>query len=539
MLAGILSISADGIITVDASQRIMDFNHGAEQIFGYTAAEVIGQPLDLLLPRRHREAHESHVRAFGAGRETARRMGHRREIFGRRKDGEEFPAEASICRLELPDGNIVYSAVLRDVTERKRAEQEQRFLSEAGAALARTLEHEPTLELIPQLTVPFMADWATLDVPESDREIRHYVSTHADAARQPAVAALSHRFPVDHDSPWFSVDVLRHGRPTLVTPMSDDWLEAHVHGDGHAALLRTVGIHSLLGVPLVIRQEIVGALTLARAAERRPFDEGDLLLATTFAERAASTIDNARLYRTAQRASRARDVVLGVVSHDLRNPITAIERCARFLRDGAADTVDHARMVRTIAEAAGWSQRLIRDLLDVAAIEAGQLSLVREAVDLGLLLEGVRETFERRATEQQIPLTVVPPIASLPIHVDPERILQVLANLVDNALKFTSPGGRVEVRARGGAREVEVVVTDTGPGIPPDEVPHLFDLYWHARRAGRAEGSGYGLSIARGIVEAHGGRIWVESVPGEGATFRFTLPVGSGFETVRERSSRA
>src|SRR5689334_19252082 len=146
--SGILAIAADAIITIDEAQRIIHFNHGAEEIFGYTAAEAIGQPLTVLLPERFRSMHERHVKDFGASAESARRMGHRRAVAGRRKNGSEFPAEASISKLDLPTGQRIYTVLLRDITERKWAEDADHFLTEAGQRLAESLQYDTVLESI-------------------------------------------------------------------------------------------------------------------------------------------------------------------------------------------------------------------------------------------------------------------------------------------------------------------------------------------------------------------------------------------------------
>ncbi len=529
MLAAILSIAADAIITVDEEQRIMHFNQGAEQIFGWSAAEIAGRPLDLLLPERFRAAHPAHVRGFGQGQQAARRMGHRREIYGLRRSGEEFPAEASISKLALPDGRTVYSAVLRDITDRKRVEEEQRFLAAASATLATSLDVGATVDAVARLAVPLLGDWCLLRLVDREGAIRTVAAPHADPAHDADVAELLARYPLDEDSPWIAVDVLRTGRPTLVAPVADDWLEAHTVDEAHAALLRRIGAAGIVCVPLLAREQVLGVLTLGRGAHGRPPDEADLALASDLALRAALALDNARLYETAQRATAARDVVLGIVSHDLRNPLNAIAMCARALHapetGGATALPDAATLAGTIEESAAWAQRLIRDLLDVAAIEAGQLSLERRGEDPGAIVRRTHATFAARAAASGIALRADAAPGLPRVHADAERVLQVLANLVANALKYTEPGGAIVVRAAPAGREVEFSVADTGAGIPAEHLPHLFDLYWHARRAARSRGSGYGLAIARGIVAAHGGRLWAESTVGEGSTFRFTIPV--------------
>ena len=528
MFASILEIAAEAIITVDEAQRIMHFNQGAEQIFGYAPDEVIGRPLEILLPERFRAAHPGLVRGFGAGQERARRMGHRREIYGLRKSGQEFPAEASISKLELPTGRTVYSAVLRDVTDRKRAEQDQRFLADASAVLASSLDYEATLAAVPRLAIPRFGSWCALALIAPDDTIGRIVAPHADAALAATLDEMMRRYPLHWDSPWLAVDVLRTGMPTMVSAVTDDWLEAHTEDPEQARLLRQVGASSLLSVPLVARDQVLGAITIGRVAGSPPFDDADLALAGDVAARAALAIDNARLYQTAQRATQARDVVLGIVSHDLRNPLSAIAMCASALRESPPESAaDRGSLADTIYDSAGWMQRLIQDLLDVAAIEARQLSIERHREPVEPIVQRVKATFERPAEERDIRLVVEVRPHTPEVHGDAERILQVLANLVSNAVKFTESSGTVSVLAEPAGEDVQFSVRDTGAGIPADDMSHLFDLYWHARRNARSRGSGYGLAIARGIVEAHGGRIWVESAVGKGSTFRFTIP-GAG-----------
>ncbi|MEJ7811834.1 MAG: PAS domain-containing sensor histidine kinase [Gemmatimonadaceae bacterium] len=355
--AGIVEIAADAIISVNDAQHITLFNEGAARIFGYASAEVLGQPLEVLLPERFRATHGEHVRQFGHGSEHARRMGHRREISGLRKGGEEFPAEASISRFSV-SGATTFNVVLRDITERKRAEDDLRSL-----------------------------------------------------------------------------------------------------------------------------------------------------------------------YETAQRAVRARDETVAVVSHDLRNPVNAIAMIAASLlrADPAPDPAALAEQLRVVVMAARQADALIADLLDVTRIETGSLRVHRAPQPIAPIIDSAIEVLRPLAAERDVSVVVAASEALPDALVDGERTHQVISNLAGNAIKFTPRGGRVSIRAEWRDEEIVISVLDTGPGIGADQVPHLFDRYWQAKRTARG-GAGLGLAIAKGIVEAHGGRIWVESRPGEGSTFSFTVP---------------
>lgn len=353
LLADIVGISADAIICIDEEQRITLFNDGAEKIFGWTAEEVIGQPLDILLPERVREVHRSHVARFRDSPERARKMGQRQEIAGIRKNGEEFPAEAAIAKVSTGD-SVVFSVVLRDITEQ------------------------------------------------------------------------------------------------------------------------------------------------------------------------------VELHKRLQRAVRARDDTVAVVAHDLRNPLSAVKMLSAALQRSEADRMspEGAEQLQLIRDAALQMDRLIQDLLDVTRVETGKLVVVPQPLTMIALLEGALRTLRPLVEEAGLELRIDLPSTLPTVQADPERIAQVLSNLIGNAIKATSRGGRIIVAAAEREDVVEVSVADLGTGISREQLPHIFDRFWQATQSSiRSRGAGLGLPIARGIVQAHGGRIWAESEHGKGATFYFTLPV--------------
>jgi signal transduction histidine kinase/DNA-binding response OmpR family regulator len=281
-----------------------------------------------------------------------------------------------------------------------------------------------------------------------------------------------------------------------------------------------------LFAPLVGRNgRTLGIIQLWGKKEGK-FSESDQAILTQLAQMCSVALENAWLYKAAQDATRARDDLVAIVSHDLRNPLHTIGMAAGVLLE-IAPPVDRRlttrRQLEVIQRAANRANRLISDLLDVARIQAGGLavepvtvevrSLVQEAVDAATpLASGGKLTVEREVADN---------VGT--VSADRDRVLQVFGNLTGNAIKFTPKGGQITIRAETDGHEVKFAVCDTGPGIPPEHLPHVFDRYWQAKSTAKL-GTGLGLSIAKGIVEAHGGRIWVESKPGEGASFIFTLP---------------
>ncbi|HEX2781715.1 MAG TPA: ATP-binding protein [Gemmatimonadaceae bacterium] len=525
--SGILAIAADAIITIDDAQRIVHFNHGAAEIFGYTEDELLGHPLDILLPERVAVQHRAHVRAFAFAPEQSRRMGQRRQVLGRRRNGEEFPADASISKLTTPHG-MLFTVVLRDVTEQRRLARHEHLLAEAGRRLVGTLDYENLLRIATELPVPEIGDWCVIDVAEEAeagrRELRRVVSSHRDPAIESLLRTLEAR-GLSEDSPSRVLDVLRTGKAELIQEITPDWIEAHTDRED-LPIRRALDPRSALLVPLTVGERVIGVMSVCTTGGRRALDAHDLALTQALADRATLAIENARHYLLAQRATAAREEVLSIVSHDLRNPLSAVAMYARVLLEHPpADDDERRNMYRATLDATDWMHRLMQDLLDAASIDSGRLSIEAEPQSVAHLIEAAIGMFETRAAAQQVTLDAElaqqPPL----ILADASRILQVLGNILGNALKYTPAGGTVTVGAAPRGAEVLFWVRDTGSGIPTTHLPHLFERFWHARGASRTRGTGLGLAIARGIVNAHGGRIWVESVAGAGSTFFFTLPV--------------
>lgn len=530
-VTGLVSIAADAIISIDDAHRITLFNRGAEQIFGWTADEMLGQGLDRILPARFQAGHHQMVDAFASGAQNARRMGERRVIAGVRKSGEEFPAEASILK-QTVDGATTFTVVLRDITERKNVEDAQRFLADAGSVLTRTLEFDETLAAVAQLPVPRLADACIVDIigdggalsDAGDWRLRRVTSVSEDSRVSIALAALAMDAP-GPDSASATIDVIRTGKPQLHAAIDEEYLEAHSETPETLARALALAPKSLMLVPLQARGEVFGVMSIISVGLRR-YGPPDLALAQQFAARAAFAIDNARLFGLANAATRARDDMLGVVSHDLRNPVNAIGMVARVLRESPPeDAAARADLVNAISDAAEWMDRLIRDLLDSGAIDAGRLSLERHREDVRPIVDSAVAMFAHLAEERGVRLDVRCADDLPPVDGDAARLVQVLCNLVSNAITHTERGGTVSVDARVEGSDLQFVVRDTGLGISAAHLPHVFERHWRVPATQKKGGLGLGLAIARGIVVAHGGRIWVESEPGQGSAFYVSLPL--------------
>jgi len=413
--------------------------------------------------------------------------------------------------------------VLRDITDRVRAAEDERFLVSAGARLSHLLDSKDVLQAIVDLPIPRLADACLVDALVDNDVMERVASTRQRESLTPAIRALASH-PLDWDSPSPIVDAIRRRRREIAPVVDDEWLEANEE----PALVehwRALGAHAILTLPLVAGDHVFGAITLIATDPLRSFSEDQRALAEKFAAVAATTLENARLYGLAQQANRARDEVLGIVSHDLRNPISAVAMCVRVLEENPPqNAAERADLLRTIRESAEWANRLIQDLLDVASIERGQLSLqLREQDPAQMVLQSLH-MFEVEAQQHGITLSASVPTNLPLVRADNVRIIQVLGNLLRNAVKFTPRDGRIVVSAEDRDGRLVLSVRDTGAGIATEHLDRIFDRYWQSADGSRARGTGLGLSIAKGIVDAHGGRIWVESRVGEGSTFSFSVP---------------
>jgi PAS domain S-box-containing protein len=529
-LCGIISLAADAIICVDPDHRITIYSRGAEAIFGYARDEVLGRELGMLLPARMRDKYRQRVAAWIAEPQAepnsgARQMGEGQvTITAVRKSGEEFFAEATISKVTV--GRMTLLTVsIRDNTERERIELERMVLAEAGAVLASSLDYRETLKSIGELIVRHVAQMCIIDMIEDDARVRRLTVAHADPAHAGACETLAKR---STDPRHLLIrSALETKQPQLLDEISTDLLEASAQDEAHLRVLRELAPRSALVVPLLSGDRVLGALILASSRPRQ-FGHHDIGLATELARRAALAIENARLYEAARRATEARDLVLGIVAHDVRSPLHLIRLSAQLLQRKLSNAAEPkcGEYVVHIMRAVDRAERLIRDLLDVSCMEAGALTLAREVVVPKSLVVDVRSSLQVLAAEASIDLRLETDEELPVIWADRDRVVQVLENLIGNAIKFAPRSGCITIAAIRVPGEVQFSVEDTGAGIPENSLTHVFDRFWQAESTSR-RGAGLGLPICKFIIEAHGGRIWAESTLGRGTSFFFTVPTAS------------
>jgi PAS domain S-box-containing protein len=512
-----------GIALVALDGRIQRVNRAYAKIFGRTPQEATAL--------RFEEA--IHADDRGAGVEAMRRVVNGQiasttlELRHVRRGGEIVWVDLSISLVRDALGHPDYVVLAaNDITTQRELRERLAFLTRASDLIGSSLNLRETIQQLAEVAVPTIADGCVVKLAGVDRTLGEFDAiAHRDPAKTRLMKGLGLEYPAIEDAPGLVGEVVRTGQPRVLHEVDDDVLRMLALNEAHHAVLERLELRSLLFLPLLEQGRVSGVMSLAQAESGRTFGAEDVELAQELARRASSSIELAHLHEQTERAVRLRDQVLAIVSHDLRNPIGTISLAAGLLlRDPAAMSSPRARkQADTIARNTARASRLIADLLDVSSIQTGQLSLRRERCAIAGLLAEAIDAHTASAERAQIALRADIQVDDREIVCDHDRVLQVLGNLLGNALKFCDAGATVILRARLRADEAVITVEDDGPGIPDEEQDRIFSLYW--RKPSGERGTGLGLFIARGLVQAHGGRLWVDSRVGEGSAFHVALPL--------------
>lgn len=416
------------------------------------------------------------------------------------------------------------SGIVLDITERKKAEESLRFLSEAGIVLSALVEFESTIQRVAGLAVRFVADWCIVDLVNALGKDERVAFAHREPALAQTLKEMLDRYGLQWN-PLGQAPLERKRTPRLVSEVPLELLDAIAPNAEQRRMLGQLDPKSLMIVPLLARDKVIGSLTFVSCDSWRRYSAVDLELATELARRVAIASDNARLYGELTETQRQKDDFLAMLAHELRNPLAAIQYANQLTKltepddNMAADVID--RQVKNLAH-------LIDDLLDVSRITRDKVQLRKEVIDGTVLLERavttVRPAIEARKHELISDIARIP----MPLYVDPVRVEQIFGNLLCNAAKYTHEGGRITVRSFVQDGQAVFKVKDSGIGIPPEILPRVFELFTQADHSlDRAQGGlGIGLTVVRKLAEMHGGSVSVTSEGnGRGSEFTVRLPI--------------
>jgi len=542
------SLSSDMLGLVGFDGFFKELNPSWRETLGFTDEELKARPLLELVHDEDRASTAGHLERLKEGAPVA--------TFDNRflcRDGSYrwlgWTASASA-------EDALWYVFARDISSQKVAEEERvqlvreqlartsaegserraAFLAEVSAALAASLEYRSTLARVARMSVPFLADACIVDIAEEDGGVTRLEVALADPAKH-GVAARLKANPPRPGSSSPQARVLRTGQPIIAPEVKAADLEKFTQDEAHRQALEDFGPRSLMVAPIVARGRTLGALTFAAAESDRRFGRSDLSLAEDVARRAGLAVENARLYKTSQEArqaaeaaNRAKDEFLATLSHELRTPLSPILGWVRLLRAGDLDAAASARGLEVIERNVRAQTQLIEDLLDVSRIITGKLRLEVRPIDLVSVVEAGIDAVRPAAEAKGIRILARLDALASPMVGDPDRLQQVVWNLVSNAVKFTPKDGEVDVELALVDNHARLRVRDTGKGIQASFLPHVFDRLRQADSTStRAHGGlGIGLAIVRHLVELHGGTVGAESAgEGKGSTFTVELPISS------------
>jgi PAS domain S-box-containing protein len=516
-LAALIESADDAIISKTLDGIITSWNKGAQRIFGYTADEVIGKPVTILIPKDHEDEEPTILARLRAGK----RIEHY-ETIRVRKDGKLLDISLTVSPIKGPNGEIVgASKIARDITEQKQA---RRAFDEASARLKLALDaarlgdwswdaqtdmvtlSETAANLFGIPPGPHMT-WTQMNelLHPDDRQ-------HAKVAVENALANhsdydIEYRVErADNTEVWVS----SKGRGIY----ADDGTTVGMLGFLHDISIRKRNEETL-------QQQAEALLTLNQTAQT----------ARSEAEQAAA--QNERLYKQAEESSRLKEEFLATISHELRTPLSAILGWTRMLRMGQLSPENAAKALDTIERNARAQAQLVDDLLDVSRIITGKLRMDVRPADPNSFIDAAVEAVKPAAEAKGVRVQKVVDTGAVSIPGDPVRLQQVIWNLLSNAIKFTPRGGRVQIYSQRVNSHLEIVVSDSGQGISPDFLPHVFDRFRQAdQKTSRQHGGmGLGLAIVRHLVEMHGGSVRASSEgEGKGATFTVMLPIAPVYQ---------
>ena len=562
--------ASDGIWDWDILTGEIYWNDRFFEMLGLARSEV-DPSFDHLVELLHPEDKQRSLDAVTAHLE--RGVPYDEELRIWRSDGEYLTVIGRGQAMRDQSGAPVrMMGILLDITERKRAEETQRFLTEAGEVLSSSLDYRKTLADVAHLAVPALSDWCAVDVLEEDGSSVNVAVAHKDPEKVAWVRELRQRYASDPEAPRGVSNVLRTGTSEFYPEISDEMLKEAARNEEHLKLIHELGFVSVIIVPMVARRKTLGAITLVTAESKRRFEENDLKLAEEMARKAALAVDNSRLYEAAQEeliqrrrteeeirelnetlekrieertaelvdardaaesAAHAKSEFLASMSHEIRTPMNGVIGMTGLLQD--TDLSPEQRdYVETIRRSGENLLTIINDILDFSKIEAGRLDIETIDFDLRHTVEETVSLFAERTHEKGLELAhLVNYDVPEALRGDPGRLTQILTNLIGNAIKFTEEGEvvlRVELAPAAEETDesatIRFSVTDTGIGMLEEQQSRLFQSFTQAdasttRRYG---GTGLGLAISKQLVELMGGEIGVESEQGVGSTFWFTIP---------------
>jgi signal transduction histidine kinase len=410
--------------------------------------------------------------------------------------------------------------------ERQQIEANLRYLAEASKILSTSLDMKTTLNTVAKLAVPHIADWAAIDVLDENGQMQHVVVAHKDPKKVKWARELQASQPFDKDAPTGVANVLRTGKSELYPLITDEMLKAVSRTKKELKLAQSIGFTSVMVVPIFFEKRPIGAITFVNAETKRHYNEADLRMAEELATRASVAIENAKLYKGSQEAITMRDEFISVASHELKTPVTSVKMFTQVLKKHS-EQIGDTRAVSQLSKMDRQINKLtelIYDLLNVSKIQAGRMEFRETLFDFDKAVKELVDILQQSEEKHKI---IIKGGSGKKIYGDEERIGQVINNLVSNAIKYSPRADKVIVKLKADDKNVSASVQDFGIGMDKAHLERIFERFYRVYDTTDKTfpGLGIGLYISSEIIKRHGGRLWVDSSPGVGSTFHFSIPL--------------
>lgn len=407
-------------------------------------------------------------------------------------------------------------------------EEMYRLLANAGRMLAVTLDFGRTLKNVSSLLIPQVADWFAVDLINDSGDLERVHVSHADPLKLSLAHDLFAKHPPQRLAPRGQWHVIRTGQPEWSADIDDAWVNEMSHDSDHRLAIASLTLRSYIRVPLIAAGKTLGVLTVVYAESGRHYGESDLEPMTRLGELVAFAVQNAQAHARLKALTDRKDEFLATLAHELRNPLAPVLSSAQVLDRAATDPERVRTLAAVIHRQAKHMISLVEDLLDVARVSRGDFGFSPKCIELtGAVqqsIEQVRPQFEKRNHVLATSGLADP----LWVNADSTRLVQVISNVLSNAARYTPDGGHIRLNVRTEDRKAVIEISDDGIGIPPDFLPHVFDLFsQHSRGIERNHaGLGIGLALVKRLVERHGGTVLAHSAgAGQGSTFTILLPL--------------
>lgn len=576
---GFLESAPDAMVISNTEGKITMVNAQTETIFGYEREEILGKEVEILIPQRFHHRHVHHRENY-INQPKVRAMGHGMELYGRRKDGTEFPVEVSLSPMHLIDDNeLVVMSAIRDITRQKETEAEIKKLNEnlemlviertselelalmkekiarsemarnqqrlalltdASQILASSLDYKKTLDDLARLLVPEFADWCSFDEFDESGSMNRIVVAHADPEKVNLVYQLGKIYPADSNTQEGGYGVLSTRQPRFFNDISDELMRSLSRNEDHYRMLKQLATKSAILVPLLIRDKIFGIMSIVCSDSNRRFSDEDYIFAVELARRITLAVENTRIYRELQESNadledrvvrrtleleainKELEAFSYSVSHDLRAPLRSIDGFSnKLLKDYSSLFDDQAKdYFSRVMNASRHMGHLIDDLLKLARIS--RMELHPEEINLTEIARNIVAELQETSPERKAEFLID---ENLKANGDRSLVQVVLQNLLDNAWKYSrnAPHTRIEFGSFFKDNRTVYFIKDNGVGFDMKYVDKLFGAFQRLHSVAEFEGTGIGLATVNRIIRRHHGSIWAESEINKGTTFFFTL----------------